>query len=110
VALRVSRAILALAIGLVLGLALDNGAVTTSVLAVRIYVVNVDHQAGAGDVRCSRRGQIMGRCNAVEPNRHRARADLSMNRAALIVAFNAAAHEAESRDEEIVTCRNILVD
>jgi hypothetical protein len=106
---KIPRAILALPIGLIDRLRIDERTRRAGPLVVRIDIVHVHEETRIRDVRGQWGIEAMVRRHAMKPNRGIARTDLAMDRETVRISMHAAAIEAEGIDEEIVSRCDVLV-
>ena len=85
-ALRVSSAVLAAPVGLVLWGMVNNGTCCAGTLTVRVHVIDEDGQTAEGCVMGPRRGQAVIRGDPVEPDALAVDVDLAVNDLTVLAA------------------------
>jgi hypothetical protein len=109
VTFQISRAVLTLAVRLIDRLAVDPGTRGTSPLVVRVDVIDMDDEASVGHIDGTWRIELMLCGDAVEPNGCISRADFAMDRPTLGGSMDAARHEPECLNQEVVRSRDVLI-
>jgi hypothetical protein len=105
----IPRAVLALPIWLIDRLRIDERTSRARPLVVRIDIIDMHEETRIRDVSGQRGSEPMFRRYAVKPDRGITRTDLAMDGLTFRVSMHATAIEAEGLDEEIVSCRDVLV-
>jgi hypothetical protein len=109
VTFEIPRTVLALPIGLIDRLRIDEGARGARPLVVRIDIIYMHEETCIRDIRRQRGSEAMFAGYSVKPNRGVTRPNLAMDGLPFRVSLHASAIEPKRIDQEIVGCRDILI-
>jgi hypothetical protein len=109
VTFKVTCPVFTLAIWLIDRLAVDACTRRTSVLVVRVDVIDEDDQSGVCHVCGERRLEMVLRSNMVEPNRCVAGTDFPMDWATVGSSMDASRNEPKCLHQEVVRGRDVLI-
>jgi hypothetical protein len=109
VSFRIPGAVLALPIGLIDRLRIDEGTSRTSPLVVGINIIHMHEDTGIRDIRDQRGIEMMFRRHAMQPYRGVTRTDLAVYGLSFGISIHAPAIEAEGIDKEIVSRWDVQV-
>jgi len=105
----IPRAVLALAVGLIDRLRIDERASGASPLVVCIDIRDVQEETRIRHINGQGRIESMFSRHAMEPNGSATHENLAMNRLTFVVSIDAPTGKAKGVDEKIVSRRNVLI-